>query len=216
MQQKTNDNEKRFNKIRNLLQKRVLEKRRSFLSNVFSQERHSYYQNILQYYQKFRRRLTKKQQATLTQEETENVYKFFTTIGKTLADKLVTEGKNNIQNRSVNSMFLHKISDKELAVAIRNLKNQYRSDFDRLNNFILKETQFAIVPTLTYLVKNCFENSYFPNCLKKAVIIPLYKKGDPKIDENCRLISLLPTIRKLIEKLVQKRMLNFFWKNSNF
>ena len=30
MQQKTNDNKKRFNKIRNLLQKRVLEKRRNF------------------------------------------------------------------------------------------------------------------------------------------------------------------------------------------
>ena len=33
MQQKTNDNKKRFKRIRNLLQKRVLEKRRSFIKS---------------------------------------------------------------------------------------------------------------------------------------------------------------------------------------
>ena len=109
-------------------------------------------------------------------------------------------------------MFLHKISEKELSVAIRNLKNKYSSDFDGLNKFILKKIQFAIVPTLTYLVNKCFENSVFPNCLKKDVIIPLYKKGDPKVAENYRPISLLPTIGKLIEKLLRKRMLNFLEK----
>ena len=214
MQQKTNDNKKSFNKIRNLriCYKKECSTKWEFLSNVFSQERQAYYQNILQYYQKFRTRLIKKQQATLTQKETENFNKFFTTIRKTLADKLVTEGKNNTKNTSVNSMFLHKISEKELSVAIRNLKNKYSSDFDGRNNLILKKIQFAIVPTLTYLVNKCFENSAFPNCLKKAVIIPLYKKRDPKVAENCRPISLLPTIGKLIKKLVQKRMLIFFGK----
>ena len=38
MQQKTNDNKKRFNKIRNFLQKRVLEKKETLLSNVFSKK----------------------------------------------------------------------------------------------------------------------------------------------------------------------------------
>ena len=104
-------------------------------------------------------------------------------------------------------MCLHKISEKELSVAIKNL-NKYSSDYDGLNNFILKKIEFCIVLTLTYLVK-CFENSVFPNCLRKAVIIPLYKKEKPKIAENYRPMSLLPTIGNLIEKLVQKRILNF-------
>ena len=109
-------------------------------------------------------------------------------------------------------MFLHKINEKELSVAIRNLKTKYTSDFDGLNNFILKKIQFAIVPTLTYLVNKSFENSVFPNSLKKAIITLLYKKGDHKVAENYRPISLLPTIGKLIEKLVQKIMLNFLEK----
>ena len=131
-----------------------------------------------------------KQQATLTQEETENFNKFFTTIGKTLADQLVIERKNSTKNGSFNSISLHKTSKKELSVEIRNLKNKHSSDFDGLNNFLRKKIQFAIVPTLTYLVNKCFENIVFANCLKKAEIIPLYKKGDPKFAENYRPISL--------------------------
>ena len=78
--------------------------------------------------------------------------------------------------------------------------------------FLLKKRQFAVVPTLTYLVNKCFDHTVFLNCLKKAVSIPLYKKGDPKVAENYRPIILLPTIGKLIEKLFQKRMLNFLEK----
>ena len=60
MQQKTNDNKKRFNKIRKLLKKKSARKKENILSSAFSQERQAYYQNIPQYYQMFRKRLTKK------------------------------------------------------------------------------------------------------------------------------------------------------------
>ena len=73
--------------------------------------------------------------------------------------------------------------------------------------------QFAFVPTPTYLVNKCFENSALPNCLKKAVFIPLRKKEDLKVAENYRPISLLPIIGKLIEKLVQKNS-KFSGKNQ--
>ena len=102
--------------------------------------------------------------------------------------------KKTTQNTSVNSKFLHKISEKELSAAIKNLK-KYTSDYDGLNIFMPKKNKFAIVPTLTYLVKKCFQNSVFPNSIKKALIIPLFKTtGDPRAAEIYRPISLLPTI----------------------
>ena len=180
MQEKTNDNKKRLNKIRKLLQKKVLEKRRKFYQTFLVR-------NVKRTAKAFFNTIDSlggdsqlKQQAILTQEETENFNKFSTTFGKTFADKLVSDGKKQHKNRSVNSMFLHKISEKELSAAIRNRKNKYSSDFDGLNSFILKKIQFAIVRTLTYLVNICFEIGVFPNCLKKALIIPLYEKGAPK------------------------------------
>ena len=107
-----------------------------------------YYQNTFRYYQKFRRRHEKQRQSTLTPEESKNFNKFFTTFGKTLADKLVPEEKHNTKNTNVNSVLLHKISEKEQSLAIKNLKNEYSSEYDGLNNFILKKLQFAIIPTL--------------------------------------------------------------------
>ena len=164
MQQKTNDNKKRFNRIRNLLQKRVLVKRRNFYQKFLFRNAKRTTKTFFNTIKSLGGDTQIKQQATLTQEETERFNIFFTAIGETLADKLVTERKNNTKNGSVNSMFLYKISEKELFVAIRNLKNKFSSDFDGRNNFILKEIQFAIVPTLIYFVNKCFENRVCPNC----------------------------------------------------
>ena len=176
MQQKTNENKKRVNRIRSLLQKRVLEKRRNFYQIVLVRNAKHTTKTFFNTIKSLGGDTKIKQQAVLMQEGTENFNKFFTSIRKTSDDKLVTERKNNTKNGTVSSIFLHTISKKELSVAIRNLKNKYSSDFDGLNSFILKKIQLAFVPSLTYLVNKCFENCVFPNCLKEAVIISLYKK----------------------------------------
>ena len=46
----------------------------------------------------------------------------------------------------------------------------------------------------------------FPDMLKLAKVIPLYKKGDPTITDNYRPISLLPTLSKVLEKNVSNQL----------
>ena len=100
VQQKTNDNKKRFNKIKNLLQESVLEKRRNFYQTFLVRNAKRTTKTFFNTIKSLGGDSQKKQQATLTQEETENLNKFFTTIGKTLADKLVTEGKNSTKKEA--------------------------------------------------------------------------------------------------------------------
>jgi len=52
-----------------------------------------------------------------------------------------------------------------------------------------------------------------PNSLKIAKVIPIYKKDDSALVSNYRPISLLPSISKILEKIVHKRLYNFL--NSN-
>ena len=54
----------------------------------------------------------------------------------------------------------------------------------------------------------------FPDNMKLAKIIPLYKKGRKFYMENYRPISLLITISKLLEKCVYKRLYGFLDKNN--
>lgn len=63
---------------------------------------------------------------------------------------------------------------------------------------------------LSGVICNCFNNSVssgaYPGCLKKALVYPVFKSGDPTNPINYRPISVLPTINKVFEKLLATRM----------
>ena len=50
----------------------------------------------------------------------------------------------------------------------------------------------------------------FPDKLKLAKVIPLYKKGDSTITDNYLPISLLPTMSKVLEKNVFNQLFAYF------
>ena len=54
----------------------------------------------------------------------------------------------------------------------------------------------------------------FPDKLKLAKIIPLFKKGDPTIFSNYRPISLLPVISKVFERILHDQIFTFSENNS--
>ena len=53
----------------------------------------------------------------------------------------------------------------------------------------------------------------FPDKLKIANVIPIFKKDDPCLFENYRPISLLPTISKVLEKLMFIQLYSYFNKH---
>ena len=54
----------------------------------------------------------------------------------------------------------------------------------------------------------------FPDELNIAKVIPLFKKDDPKLLKNYRPISLLPTISKVIEKIIFTQLSTYFNENK--
>ena len=54
----------------------------------------------------------------------------------------------------------------------------------------------------------------FPDKLKIAKVIPIFKKGDPSLFENYRPISLLPAISKVLEKIIALQLSSYFEKNK--
>ena len=56
----------------------------------------------------------------------------------------------------------------------------------------------------------------FPDSLKFAKIIPIYKKGEPTDLSNYRPISLLPTTSKIFERIIYIQLQEYLNRNNLF
>ena len=98
----------------------------------------------------------------------------------------------------------------EVLHILKNL-NAYKSPGpDHLSPRVLKECAVEIAPSLCKLVNALFATGSVPYAWKQADIVPIHKKG-PKTDrENYRQISLTSIACKVCEKIVKKRVINFW------
>ena len=157
---------------------------------------------------------TRKEREELSEKQIEGFNIYFTTIGTILSNKLFDLGKIGRQKRTLNSMFSTSTNEAEISLVIKKLKNKYSTDCDGLNNFILKKIEYAIVPTLTFLVNKCFEKGTFPKCLKKAVVIPIHKCGNAYEAQNYRPISSELRSLRSSELQAQNYRPTNGWKNT--
>ena len=69
--------------------------------------------------------------------------------------------------------------------------------------------------TLACIFNNMFDEGIFPDIFKLAHVCPVYKRSGLKSDiSNWRPISLLPTLSKIAESVMHKRLLQHFSENN--
>ena len=75
---------------------------------------------------------------------------------------------------------------------------------------LIKSCSKSISEPLAKLINHSFATSAFPNRLKEAQVIPVYKKKDPLDKQNYRPISILPFISKLFENAINSQLSSHF------
>ena len=75
---------------------------------------------------------------------------------------------------------------------------------------MIKSIKFDILDSLTLIINQSLMSGIFPDKVKLAKVIPLYKKRDPAIADNYCPISLLPTLSKVLEKNVYNQLFTYF------
>ena len=96
----------------------------------------------------------------------------------------------------------------EIDNAIHSLHNKNSSGVDTIPSYFLIVTSLVITPYLMHLFNVCFKNGLFPEDLMVSEVIPIYKSGDKTKVNNYRPISLLPSLSKVMEKLLLLSFLN--------
>ena len=135
--------------------------------------------------------------------------KYFCSIGEKLAENFENTNdnhKNYLRNKVENSFFFHEINESELDKEIENLDSKKSSGFDEISVKFLKICKSIILKPLVLIFNQSILTGQYPNNLKIAKVIPLFKKGEKAVMSNYRPISLLSVINKLFEKLIYKRL----------
>ena len=107
------------------------------------------------------------------------------------------------------SIFMSPTDNEEIEEIIDKLKEGKASGPDGINATFVKHGRRTIANILVRLINECLSKGVFPNCLKRALVVPIHKSGPKDSPDNYRPISLLPCISKIFEKVIYKRIINF-------
>ena len=111
-------------------------------------------------------------------------------------------------------MFIRLTNEYEIVQIIDSFKNKSSEDIHGLSMVLLKQVKDFIVKPLNYIFNVSLETGKFPDYMKVAKVLPLYKNNDKHNVSNYRPVSILPPFSKILEKIFEKRLRLFVDKNN--
>jgi len=142
---------------------------------------------------------------------------YFSKIGPKLSKEITKSNKTYTQYMNLvppeNSMFFIPTDPQEITTIIKLLAPKKSTGMDNISSWLLKELNSVINVPLSILINKSMQQGIFPDKLKIAKIIPIFKSKDKEQFNNYRPISLLSSISKMYEKIVYKRLYKFIEPN---
>ena len=103
------------------------------------------------------------------------------------------------------------VSFDEIFKIVRGLRNS-APGHDELHPSLLKYSIDYISVPLLHICNLSLLTGVFPNELKMARVVPIFKGGDIANVTNYRPVSILPVVSKVLERIVYNRLLSFIEK----
>jgi hypothetical protein len=141
---------------------------------------------------------------------------YFSNIGKDLAKQIPTSNTDPLSyvlQSNPNSIFIESVLENEVEKILHNLKNA-SAGYDSIHSKVVKATYKEYLAPLTHVLNLSITQGFFPNPMKIAKVIPLYKASDPTLISNYRPVSVLPLFSKVLERLMYNRLISFINRNK--
>ena len=115
-----------------------------------------------------------------------------------------------MNNPTYNHFEFSEINKQKVIEIIDKLKPKSSCGIDRLSNKLLKLIKIEISESLTLIINQSINTGIFPNKLKIAKVLPLFKKNENYVFDNYRPVSVLSSISKVIEKVMHIQLYDYF------
>ena len=141
---------------------------------------------------------------------------FFINVGPSLSRKIpnqVSTPESFMKSKALYSLYLEPVSESEIHKLITSLKSA-SPGYDNISSSILKLSLTSICAPLTHICNMSLQEGIFPDKMKVANVLPLFKCDDPEIFNNYRPVSILCSLSKVFEKIMYNRLINFLDKHQ--
>ena len=119
-----------------------------------------------------------------------------------------------VAQRISNSFYLQPITTDDILNEIKRLKHNKSPGHDFIGSKVVKLCPEIFAMNLAKIYNWGIENGKYPDDLKIAKVIALYKKGVKFDPNNYRPISLLSLFDKIFEKILCRRLVSFLEQNK--
>ena len=151
---------------------------------------------------------------TLTNDKdiADNLNKFFVNIGSDLTKNIPRSDnyKKYLRNTLTVPFKFVPITVDQTLKTVKNMENKLTEGLDGMSNKLIKNIINSIATPLTTVINKSLAEGIFPDDMKIAKIIPLFKSGNEKLPNNYRPISILATLSKVLEKVVYTQLESHF------
>ena len=157
-------------------------------------------------------KLTDEEDNYIVETEIPNKFiNYFTNIASKLSSEIQPTQHNAssyLPNRIDHTLILTPICPNEVISVIDDLKDN-GNKVNTIATSVLVESKHIIAPIICHLIDLFVQQGYFPENLKLGCITPIYKNGNKTKVNNYRPVCSLSPISKIIEKVINNRMVDF-------
>ena len=147
--------------------------------------------------------------------DTENIAcsfnKYFPAIGSRISESVPScniSAKSYLRGDYLNSFMFSPVNSHYVDLAIHSLKNRPAS-LHSVPASVLKTTSSIMSPILACIINRSITSGIFPDHLKVARVVPVFKGGVKSEMSNYRPISILSIYSKIFEKVIYKQVYSY-------
>ena len=137
---------------------------------------------------------------------------YFANIGNRIAPPVLVKKEDyycHLKKGQCKSIILNPSDDYEIIEAINGLNCHKSPGYIDIPVKLIKHAKFIIASCLSRSFNSCIEKGYYPDQLKIAKVVPLYKSRNKTEVGNYRPLSILSLINKVFETLLHKRLIAY-------